>query len=370
MSNLVNLKWCSVSLVVVLCRVASADVATLRIGVNADFSNAEMRIVNVVANGPATRIRSEQVNTAALEPGDVIRTVNGNQIRSHADFIAAVNDSLDGRLSIGVVDVNTGQLIQWHVSATPTATTKYEMARDTYRRAIRSDSIAHPKVYLTVEGEIVASGLAIALPSIGDGVPLRKRSDELMRELIVAVQAIYEQQLKEPTRVFSDRDFQNIDRIIEPYYQRISTSGDEAYKLAQATAACNGVSRAFDRALATWADANNKQVKNIYAAPYLPPFRVKASQPGAQVELLTVADMVLTLLSAGKSPAELDGQALNLLGNSPMWRRLKSDEASAYGSFYYRFVSFDGGIAAISPFAQERKIEITTVPDSGEIFFQ
>ncbi len=369
MSSQVILKWWSLSLVLLLCRVGSADLATLKIGVNADFSNAEMRIVSVEANGPATRMRDAQVNVAAMVPGDVIRTVNGKPIRSHADFIAVINDSLDGILNLGVVCVNTEVLVQWEVTALPTGRTKYELARDTYRRAIRSNSIDHPDLYLTINGDAVISALAIALPMTGEDVAVRHQSDALLRELIVDVQAIHEHQLKAPTRVFSVEDFQGVDNIIAPYYMRISESENESYKLAQAVAACDNVSAAFNRALAKWAEANNKEVRKAYGAPFRQTFRVRTSQQETQVELLTVADMVLTLFSSGKSPAELDDQAKDLLGNSPMWRRLKSNGATAYGSFYYRFVSFSGSNANISPFDQKRKIEITTVPEDGEIFF-
>jgi len=357
-------------LIVACCRTAYADNATLRIGVKAKFKRSGMLIDEVHEGGPATRIRNMQGTMAALEPGDVVRSINGNLIRSYSDYVTAVNHSLDGVLTIDVVDVNSGQPKSWQVNAIPTGATDYEIARDTYRRAIRTNSIAFPTLNLSVEGSAVLSGLGTVLPNLAPEPPVEAQSDEAMRELIVAVQSIYEHQLEAPTRVFSDDDFSRVDGIIQSHFDRMSRSRDERYKWTQVSAAANEVSNYLNGALVRWAASNGKEVRATTRVYSVRPFRVRTSQSGAVVELLTAADMVLTLLKNRRDPNALDDQSVRLLNESLMWKRLNSSAARAYGNYYYRFVTFSGGLPSTSSFIRERRIEIRSVPDSGEVFFR
>lgn len=191
-----------------------------------------------------------------------------------------------------------------------------------------------------------------------------------MKELIVAVQTIREHQKTAVPRIFSEADFANIDRQLTPLYSQIDSSQSAERSQELARQACQLVSTSFDQALKNWATDNNKRVANMVGAPARVTFRVKTSQPGALVELLGAADMVLTLLKQNESVAPLSSAGLSLLDASPLWERLPMEGAFAYGNFYYRYATVDAiGNFQSSPFSLQRKIKIIKAPESGEILF-
>ena len=349
-----------------------ADYPTLQIGVNADFSNGRMFVAGVVPGGPATKLTSKTVPQASLQVGDTITKVNGIDVKSHSDFVSAVNRSFDGNTVIHVRDVNSGQVLKWNLFAKTTATTEYGILRDTYRRGIRTDSVgiqAGNPCKFNPAAKTVLNRLRTFLPPIQQ-LPDRVSSEERLREMIMSVQAIHESQLSSKTPVFSDKTFFKIDRIIEPCFQRIKTSDDEKYKRDQVIAARNEAFESITNDLNEWASANKIRVLKPSSAPYRPPFRVKTSRPVIRVELLKVADMVAMVLKADGDPRELDKTIIEMISNSDGdWFPLDNEQAYAFGNYYYRFVENKNGNLEATPFNPLKKKKIIN-PQNGEVFFE
>ncbi len=335
------------------CGFSVADYPTLQIGINADFSNGQMLVAGVIPNGPATKMSSKTVPQASLEVGDAITKVNGVAVRSHSDFVSAVNRSLDGNMTIHVRDVNSGQVLEWNLFAKPTATTEYGILRDTYRRGIRTDSVgvqASNPCEVNLAGKTVTDRLPSFLPTIKQ-LPDQVSSEERLRQIVMSIQAIHESQLVSKTPVFSDDTFLKIDRIIKPYFQRINTAKDEKYKRSQVIAVREEVLASITNDLNAWASTNKIRVVHAVSAPYRPPFRVKTSRPVTRVELLKVADMVSLVLKTGRNPRQLDKETIELIGNSNGdWLPLDNEQAYAFGNYYYRFVESKNGKLETTPF--------------------
>lgn len=355
-----------------LCNFSFADYPTLQIGINADFSNGQMFVAGVLPDQPATKLFNENVPQASLEVGDVITKVNGIAIRSHSDFVSAVNNSFDGNVVIHVRDVNSGQIVAWNLFAKPTATTGYGILRDTYRRGIRTDSVGIQVVNpcaVDLAAKTVTNRLGTLFPTIKQ-LPDPVSSEECLRNIIMSVQAIHEGQLASEAPVFSDDTFFKVDRIVEPYFNRIQTSNDEKYKRDQVIAARQEVLDSITHDLQIWANANKIRIMGVVSAPYRPPFRVRTSRPVSRVELLKVADMVALVLSAGKNPRALDDEAIDLISNSDGdWLPLDSEQAHAFGNYYYRFVENNNGTLESTPFNPLKKKKIIN-PKNGEVFFE
>lgn len=74
-------------------------------------------ISSATENGPATQLKlaSDPNVTGALEPGDLIRAVDGNPVRSLDDYYRAMEAARarNGRVRLSVEDVRTGRKVDW-----------------------------------------------------------------------------------------------------------------------------------------------------------------------------------------------------------------------------------------------------------------
>ena len=141
--------------------------ATLRIGVNVDFSQGFMRVTNILQGSPTLNMLDATGQRGSLEPDDIIVEVDNRPISSSEDFAKAINSNVNAQLHAIIIDHRTGVGKQWTISATPTARGKYAIARDTYIRKLRSEAVkGEVKDLVRVNGNSVSNLAMMSLRGV------------------------------------------------------------------------------------------------------------------------------------------------------------------------------------------------------------
>jgi hypothetical protein len=337
-----------------------ADEPMFQLGVRATFDNRGMQVLSVVPQGPATRLSNKQFATASLESNDVIEQIDGKPIRSRDDLIGVLNASLDGYLTIRVRDGNSGRSSEWEITADPTAKTPYEFARDTYRRGVRAKLVpANAFVFRALnQNQFVMSNLGSVLNPL---MPDRSEKDgkEQFKRLMIGVASVREHEASAQSgEVFTPRLFAACDEVLSSAYVDLNRTQDAQQQIQIAEEARKAVDRILRASMTQWCQRNGKKYVEEATVPRLVSFRVRASIPGARVDLLLAADKVLTLRNNNLRVRPVDDAGKRILDSSAPWQPLPPEEAAAYGRYYYRLVYHDGANLVSTPFDEQRLIVI------------
>ena len=94
--------------------------AQFDLGISGRFISSGFLITNIAPGGPATRVQNQWGQSGYLEINDVINTINGYPIYSETDYRNALAGlaSTGGRAELGIIDINTGQMQPWTITAT------------------------------------------------------------------------------------------------------------------------------------------------------------------------------------------------------------------------------------------------------------
>lgn len=352
---------------------ATADDAMFQIGVKATYDGGTMQVIEVNPNGPGARLQNDQVPQARLEPRDVIEEIDGQPIRSDEDLVRVMNDSLDGYLSLKVLDVRTGQSSVWRTSATPLAATPYRLMRDTLKRAVRTNQIPMTKFVFTElqnNRQIVMSNLHSVLEPVfpdQDAVT----ADEKYRRLLVGALAVEQyEETSPPLSVFTKETFADCDAELEQTFNELADLENEERKMVLATEAVSRINEILKNVIEDWSEKNGYRYLEEATMPLLVTFQVRSSIPGATVQVMLFAEKVLRLSRQGFPVRPVDQNGQQYLDTVANWTPLTAPDARAYGRYYYRLVYLQDGQFRATPFDENRVIIISQMPANGEIFFQ
>ena len=338
--------------------------ATLLLRVRADFQNGEMVITDIDPNGPAARLSNAEIPMASLEAGDVVEAIDGARITNHDSLVAALNRSVDGYVRVSVRNVQNGQVVDFWTDAQPTGQTPYAIARDACLRAVRSNSVAVQQLGFKVTDQLVMSMLSSTLKPITNHKP---SADEKFRNLMVGLIAIRDDRAFVET--IGTDVFQTCDAKMEDFFERLSGASDPVQENAIADDAIASIRTVLNDAITDFAKRTNRKTVEKATAPQQVYFRVQCDISGASVQLMTVADKVITLAKRDDSIGNPSENAIAILNQSQRWITLPQENAGAYGRFYYRFVN-GNATKPLTDFNPERIITITpTAPVNGTIIF-
>lgn len=347
-----------------IASVALADEPTLRLSVQADFQSGRMAIVGVDPNGPAARISNNQFPTASLEPGDEIAAIDGVRIRNFSDMVSTMNQSVDGHVKLSVRNVQNGEVIDWWAYAEPTANTPYSIARDACLRAVRSNGVPVPNFRFHVTAAYVSSTLGSALEPILDDEP---SPDEKIRNLMVGLVVVHDN--NQFVEAVGADVFRACDMTMEGYFSQLANANSLAEENAIAGKAVEEVQARLQNEVAEWAARTNRKFAYEATMPELVRFRVQCDVFGASVQIMTVADKVITLAKFNESINSPSPNALAILNQSTRWNTLPQENATGFGRYYYRFVN-GSAVSPLTEFNSSRLITITpNTPVNGAIRF-
>jgi len=348
-----------------VANIFAAEEATLRLRVQADFQNRRMEIVSVDPNGPAANLSNNETPLASLEQGDVIESIDGLRITNRDDLVLALNRSVDGELRLSVKNVQNGQVADWWTSAEPTGRDQYSIARDACLRAIRSKSVPDPGFSITISENAVSSTVSTTL------APIRKMttSSESLQYLMIGLISIRDNETAR--KIISDDVFERCDSKLSSYYEQFLSTNDRQTQDSVANDAVKDIQSIIKGAITEWASRSNRKVFEKATVTELTQFRVQSEVAGASVQLMAVADKVITLSRLGnESIGRPSENGLVALNQSERWTTLPIENARAYGTYYYRFIN-GASQEPLNEFSQIRKITITpTVPVNGAITFR
>ena len=344
-----------------------------KLGVKANFDGDRMRILEVEQESPATNLHNEDRPRAKLNPDDVIEEVDGVPIKSHADLIRVLNLSPDGYVQLKVRDRSTGTIGLWHTGLKPTATSAYELLRDTYQRSVARDEV--PRTELVLVGIKPGQGFVMSnLFSVLNPVFAKNdtaNADERFRRLVVGVAEVERFATANPEiDVFSAESFRQCDEVLRSTFGQINTLVDEEQKLLAQTKAYQEIEATLRRQIDLAAEKLGKPHVQESNMPRLVPFKPKPLIDGATVELLLAAEKTLRLMREGHKVRPVDQAGQTFLDRSVAWTPLPADQAQAYGRYYYRLSYLEDGNVRLTPFDENRSVLINQVPPSGEIVFK
>lgn len=343
-----------------------ADELTLVLRVQANFDQGKMVIDDVNPNGPAAKLRNNQFSRARAEPGDVIVAIDGNPIASHDDFVEAMNNSIDGNLKLTIRNWKDGKSSDFWTQAEPKDKEPFLVMKGGYFRAVKTDSIPTSKFVLSIGDNNIATTIGSTLSPILSEEPT---PEEQYRNLIVGYVQI--QQDKNAAKIFDDQTYRQCDEVLRSSMQRLFMADSELEKRKISEASVSGVLDILRQKLTKFAEQNGKTVIEEATTPKQVVFRPLPEVNSASVQIMHVADKVLTLLRL-RIPVDqpLNAAAINHLNSSIHWKTLPVDNASAYGRYYYRFVNGDA-TPPLTDFEDSRQITITpSTPVNGVIQFK
>ena len=210
---------------------------------------------------------------------------------------------------------------------------------------------------------------------MGPAGPLPSESSQEMLAILLSNLAEIKDYviLTEKTNWLDASTLAKLDSLVAPVYEQVlSATLSEDQKQTMILGVCENIKRELGKSLQDWAKSNGLRIESLGGAPSAFSFKAIPGIKNSFVELLTKADMVLTLLQHGESVSPVTDKGNAILRDTALCRRLPTDNsAMAYGNYYYRLVTPkpQGGFEDPSPFDPQRKISILKKPSSGTISF-
>ena len=354
---------------------AKSDSPTLRIGASGEFRNNGFAITAIQPNSPATKMTGQNGVIGSIEKNDVIMKIDGVVPSSHDALVSTLNKNVSGELRVDVLDRRTNNVKQWTINAIPTARSHFGIARDTYLRELRvsMDEGQAVQQIVSISGNSATNLMAIHLPYLDPKFQhLGQSSVELISQLTQAIANFKSCVIANPDPIWVDQKLlSEIDALIEPKYAIVLTSQlSEKQRLKIAVELYISVQEKLGKSFDEWTKSNGYRQGMVAGAPSGIPFLAKAGQEGARVELISRADMILTLLQNKETLNPLSTKGRTVLDGTIHWRRLPNDgHATAYGNYFYRLVMPQpNGAYAPQSFDPSRKFTIREQPQKEVIF--
>lgn len=353
-----------------------ADSPTLRLGISGNFRADGFVVTNVQPNSPSTRMDDRSGLVGSIEQNDVITSIDGVIPTTHDVLASTLNKSVSGELQIDVRDRRSGNVKRWTVHAVPTAISRFGIARDTYLRELRAtrDREQGVEQIVSIHGNSATNMMSLYLPTIDPRYPSPYSSVELVADMTKAMAGFKDCVIAHPNPIWVNQELlSKVDALIEPNYAKfLDPQLSEQKRLVIARELCTSVQKTLEHSFDDWLEKSGYEEGMAAAAPAGIPFLAKAERAGTLVELISRADMILTLLQNGEALNPLSPKARTVLDGAIHWRRLPSDGyASAYGNYFYRLVAPQpNGTLMPQPFDPNRKFTIREQPESEEIVFK
>ena len=357
--------------------IVKSDSPTLRIGANGNFKNDRFVITAIEANSPGTSMIDQNGVVASLEQGDAIVNINGTKPTSGDALATALNKSISGELKVDVLDHRTNNVKSWTINAIPTAKSRFGIARDTYLREIRSlrDDGQEAMQIVEVFQNQATNSMTVYLPVVN---PEFSRADqspiEFVSQLTRAMALFKDCVIAVPQPLWVNQQLlSEIDALIEPKYERfLNPQLSDQQRLDIARDLCFSVQKKLEESFDAWLKENGYERRVVYGAPSGISFVAKTGEVGALIELISRADMILTLLQNNEQFNPLSEKGRGILDGAIHWRRLPSNGyATAYGNYFYRLViPKPNGRFQPQPFDPNRKFTLRDQPETEEIIFK
>lgn len=350
--------------------VTLAEEPMFRLGVNASFDDANMRILEVNPEGPAGKLHNDGTPRARLEAGDIIERVDGNGITSYGDLVNALNSSLDGYVALTVRDVNSGNSLVWYTMATPTARNAYEQLRDTLRRGVRRKEVPMTEFFFNDGPEFASSNISSVIKPLGQDNE-QMSGDDILRTTLIGVACIQQDPASsDAMNVFSKEAFNTCDEVLKDVVEQISLQGDQNQKRLLASQAQTKVREILGESMENWARRNNKRLTEKATIPNMVSLTVKTPDGFVGVQLLLAADKAVQLKNNGFTVRPVDNAGRQFLSKTARWSPTLMQNTTVYGRYYYRLVRAVGDGFQPEPFDENRVVTFTAAPPNNEWLFR
>jgi hypothetical protein len=284
-----------------------------------------------------------------------------------------MNLSADGYIQLKVRNRITGASAIWHTGLNPTASSAYELLRDTYQRSVARDEVPRTELILAGikpgAGFVMSNLYSVLNPIFADNDTAN--ADDRFRRLVVGVAEVERFALANPQiDVFSAESFRQCDEVLKRAFEQMNTFDDQVQKQAALEKANQDIENVLRSQIDLAAEKLGKQHVQESNMPRLVPFKPRPLIEGATVELLLAAEKTLKLMQAGHKVRPVDQAGQVFLDQMVSWTPLPTDQAQAYGRYYYRLSYLEDGNVCLTPFDENRSVIINQVPPSGEVVFK